>query len=285
MKNEPVETRSTDFTAHHKEGKSESHAEADIEEKAYADALKEADALITKKQWDEETLKAKLAEVMARNTLLEEECKQLDELNRKKKEEAQNQEKEKSDLSQELRRVKSECEALDALSKRLWPECLNIFDLKTYESKWRDELKKKDADPELLSMFANIFAWSCANEICSRKADSADPSIEGAAITAIHNFSRFLFINLQNEGIDPADAEIISDKILQKINGQLTEQGASYKLWQPVLNTKFSSKSMDPSPAGTATGVVDSLCTWAVTNAQGTIYNKKARVLLKHSCS
>lgn len=178
------------------------------------------------------------------------------------------------------RELAAALEEMQALGARLWPDFLEIDELKPYEERWSMELVKEDADPAVLCMFANIFAWNCANEL-ARATGGGDTSLERIAIPSLHAFSRFLLEWLHNNGVSPNDAQDISYQLAESVNRHLEETNAAYRInLHAVMLGDPLSNLMQPRLEGRETGRVKRIYSWCITSANGNACITRADVLL-----
>lgn len=177
--------------------------------------------------------------------------------------------------------VKKQLDSLSILRGRLWPACLRVGALESFAEEWHRQLDMPSADPTLLSMFANIFSWSCAKELALREG-ADDAILEQTATSALYSFSKFLFDWLYRAGKSAEEVEQISFALAAEINDELEEANAGYRIGddEVAIGDSYSSKTMVPSPQGAPVGSVASLQAWCIKNKSGSVCLKKALVCL-----
>ena len=183
---------------------------------------------------------------------------------------------------EKIRALQADLAARQALSDRLWPDFLGIDALKEYADQWKQELLSKNADPTVLCMFANLFAWNCANEL-SAETGGSDTSLEQVTIPSLHAFSRFLFDWLYAKGVGPERVQDISLALARSVNARLVDSNAAYCIDEAgdvVLGDAFSSTRMQPHPKGAEKGSVLQIHSWCIKSTNGSACLKKAQVLL-----
>ena len=185
-------------------------------------------------------------------------------------------------MQRELDSYRKSAANTSALLERFWPSCLNAGVLQQFHEQWRAELGRTDASPTLLCMFANIFSWSCFNELLKSK-DQTDNDLERAAYTALHTFSRYFLDWLYESGKSSDEAAGISRELAVHINERLSADNAKYAIEvdEVDLQDTFSSALMQAVPQGNSTGHVKRLHSWAIIHsANRGICLLKAMVLL-----
>ncbi len=137
-------------------------------------------------------------------------------------------------------------------------------------------------NPGIVCIVSNLVNWSTIRTYVHNKGKLSenDNSISSAAVTALHNFSRFFLAQLYEEGINAEQARELLYVIGNAINGRLKSESAPYVIDIPQVQIMFSSKNMEPVADGERTGFVDELHSWAISNASGSFYQKKALVKL-----
>lgn len=177
--------------------------------------------------------------------------------------------------------VKKQLDSLSILRGRLWPACLRVGALESFAEEWHRQLDMPSADPTLLSMFANIFSWSCAKELALREG-ADDAILEQTATSALYSFSKFLFDWLYRAGKSAEEVEQISFALAAEINDELEKANAGYRIGddEVAIGDSYSSKTMVPSPQGAPVGSVASLQAWCIKNKSGSVCLKKALVCL-----
>lgn len=177
--------------------------------------------------------------------------------------------------------MKKQLDSLSILRGRLWPACLRVGALESFAEEWHRQLDMPSADPTLLSMFANIFSWSCAKELALREG-ADDAILEQTATSALYSFSKFLFDWLYRAGKSAEEVEQISFALASEINDELEKANAGYRIGddEVAIGDSYSSKTMVPSPQGAPVGSVASLQAWCIKNKTGSVCLKKALVCL-----
>lgn len=168
------------------------------------------------------------------------------------------------------------------VAARFWPSYLDLPEVLPYSAKWKQNLATDTPNPAIFCLVSNLVNWDGIRTYVHNKGKLSenDNSISSAGVTALHNFSRFFLAQLYEEGVSPEQAQELLTVVGNAINGRLKAESASYVIDIPQVQIMFSSKNMEPVADGERTGFVDELHSWAISNASGSFYQKKALVKL-----
>lgn len=163
-----------------------------------------------------------------------------------------------------------------------WPEYLDLPEVTSYSAKWKENIATATPNPGLVCIVSNLINWSTIRTYIHNKGKLSenDNSISSAAVTALHNFSRFFLAQLYEEGVSPEEARETLTIIAKSINNRLKAESAPYVIDIPQVQASYSAKNMEPIADSERTGFVDELHSWAISNPSGTFYHHKALVKL-----
>ena len=168
------------------------------------------------------------------------------------------------------------------LAAHFWSEYLDLPEVVPYSAKWKENIATETPNPGIICIVSNLVNWSTIRTYGRNKGKLSenDNSISSAGVTALHNFSRFFLAQLYEEGVSPEQAQELLTVVGNAINSRLKAESAPYVIDIPQVQIMFSSKNMEPVADGERTGFVDELHSWAISNASGSFYQKKALVKL-----
>ncbi len=179
-------------------------------------------------------------------------------------------------------KLESELSLLHTLREKMWPSFLRIPAMSRFNKEWQRALESDHADPVLLSMFANLFAWNTAHVLAISEEHNNTQLLQDE-ISALHAFSRFLFAWFRANQSCPADEVCdIADQLAQTINQILENTRAGYLINTDVvaLDDSYSARFMSPSPRSPQTGRVKEIHSWCIQDDEQSTCLRKATVLL-----